>query len=188
MKQTPLPENIIQSMIDIKVWMPECPVELGALKLLELRHYDFNGAIQTGEMIVHNKIADRVLSIFQELLDRKFPIEKIKPIDHYGGNDELSMADNNSSCFNFRKIAGTDRLSNHSYGLAIDINPVQNPYIRIGQGSVIIEPASGANFLNRHNERPGMLEPVASIFEKYGFIWGGRWDSPIDYHHFEFKE
>ncbi len=188
MKHIAIPKNTIQSMIDTKAWTSECPVKLESLKLLELKHYDFNGIIQNGEMVVHSKIADHVLAIFQELLDIKFPIEKIKLIDHYNGNDELSMADNNSSCFNFRKIAGTDRLSNHSYGLAIDINPVQNPYVRIGQEQVTISPKSGTCFLNRHNQRPGMLEPVVFIFEKHGFIWGGLWDSPIDYHHFEFKQ
>lgn len=187
MKYSLLPESIIQSMIDTKVWTTECPVPLEDLNLLQLKHYDFNGMIQNGEMVTHNQITGRVLEIFQELLDIKFSIDKIKLIDHYSGNDELSMKDNNSSCFNFRKIANTDLLSSHSYGLAIDINPVQNPYIRIGDESLTVYPTDGIKFLNRHNQRPGMLESVTSIFEKHGFIWGGRWNSPIDYHHFEFK-
>lgn len=187
MKQIDLPDDLITAMIQTKVWSPECPIPLESLKLLELKHYDFNGEMKNGQMVVNAKIADIVLEIFQELLNLKFPIEKIKTIDHYQGKDELSMEDNNSSCFNFRKIAGSDRLSNHSYGLAIDINPVQNPYIRLNEESAIIEPIGGLGFLNRHNLRPGMLEPVVPVFTKYGFIWGGKWDNPIDYHHFEFS-
>ena len=185
MNYTSLSSDIIQSMQQTKVWTPECPVALKDLKLLQLKHYDFNNVIKDGHMVVNAKIADLVSSIFQELLDLKFPIEKIKPIDLYQGIDELSMMDNNSSCFNFRKIAGTDRLSSHSYGLAIDINPVQNPYIRIKEGATIIEPTAGLEFLNRHNLRSGMVESIVPIFTKHGFIWGGKWDNPIDYHHFE---
>lgn len=187
MKYIDLPDPIIISMKQSKVWTPECPVALEDLKLLQLKYYDFNNEIKNGQMVVNAKIANLVLSIFQELFDLNFPIERIKPIDAYQGSDELSMADNNSSCFNFRKIAGTDRLSNHSYGLAIDINPVQNPYIRINKESAIIEPTAGLEFLNRHNLRPGMLETVVPIFIKHGFIWGGKWDNPIDYHHFEYR-
>jgi hypothetical protein len=187
MKQIDIPENIITSMIQTKVWTPECPIALEDLKLLQLKHYDFNNEIKNGQMVVNAKIAEIVLSIFQELLEIKFPIERINPIDHYQGSDELSMHDNNSSCFNFRKIAGTERLSSHSYGLAIDINPKQNPYIRIKDESTIIEPITGLEFLNRHNLRPGMLETVVPIFTTHGFIWGGKWDNPIDYHHFEYK-
>ena len=92
------------------------------------------------------------------------------------------MAANNSSCFNFRKIDGSELLSMHSYGLAIDINPVQNPFIQKDK----ISPLDGKSFLNRRDEVAGLVEPIIDIFYKYGFtVWGGRWTTPIDYHHFQ---
>ena len=109
-------------------------------------------------------------------------------MNDFNGSDELSMAANNSSCFNFRPIAGTKTLSMHSYGLAIDINPVQNPFIVIKDRfqKVIVHPKQATEFLNRHNQRSGMVEPIVGILKKYGFSqWGGVWNNPIDYHHFQ---
>lgn len=92
------------------------------------------------------------------------------------------MSANNSSCFNFRKIAGTDKLSLHAYGLAIDINPMQNPFIQNSK----ISPANGKDFIDRSKIKAGMVEPVVEVFYKYGFTeWGGNWQEPIDYHHFQ---
>ena len=93
------------------------------------------------------------------------------------------MQANNSSCFNFRKIDGSDLLSMHSYGLAIDINPVQNPFIQNGT----ILPLAGKEYLERELIRKGMVEPIINIFNKYGFtVWGGDWTTPRDYHHFQY--
>ena len=213
-----IPKDTASSMRAKNIWNEACPVTLEKLRLLKLTHYDFAGNLCAGEMIVHEKIAEITISIFKELLTLKFPIEKIRLIDHYDGNDELSMADNNSSCFNYRMIAGSEIVSMHACGLAIDINPVQNPYIIIPEirhpeehevrrgdllqlheiaaspaaprndapcAQVKIYPSAGKTYLNRANQRPGMLEPVVSIFTQHGLIWGGSWNSPIDYHHFQ---
>lgn len=183
-----LPSKIIENMKQKNIWVAECPVKLEQLKLLELVHFNFNEEIKTGQMVVFGGMAEKTINVFKELFDLKFPINQIKLIDEYDGNDELSMTDNNSSCFNYRKITGSDIISIHSYGLAIDINPVQNPYLVIDKKNCSIEvfPKEGINFLNRHNQRPGMVEPIINIFKKYGFdVWGGYWNDPIDYHHFQ---
>jgi hypothetical protein len=184
----PIPEIIQTSMKSKNIWAPNCPASFSQLRLLTLSHYDFDGNLQEGEMITHEKIAANVIIIFQELLKIKFPIAKIQLIDNYNGNDELSMADNNSSCFNNRLIPNSDLISMHSYGLAIDINPVQNPYIVDEQieSELKIWPDSGKSYLNRTNQRPGMVEPIVPIFTKNGLnIWGGNWNYPVDYHHFQ---
>jgi hypothetical protein len=180
--------NIIAEQMKAKgVWKTDCPVNLERLKLLEISHVDFEGNIRSGEIIVLDKLAESVIRIFKELMVIKFPIHSVYLIDKYEGDDDRSMAANNSSSFNFRKIANSTQLSMHAYGLAIDINPVQNPYIVIqDDGHVEVYPKAGVEFLNRTNLRPGMVEPIVPIFKKYGFSeWGGNWNKPIDYHHFQ---
>lgn len=176
-----IPDDIALRMKKISIWTQECPVRIEQLRLLEISHYNFLGNIVVGQLVVLDKIAENVLKIFEQLLIVKFPIQNIKPIDAYNGNDELSMESNNSSCFNFRPIAGSDRLSIHSYGLAIDINPVQNPFIEINDKTNIVKifPKEGGKYLNRGNIRAGMVEPIVGIFKKHGFEWGGNWNSPI---------
>ncbi|MDA9163677.1 M15 family metallopeptidase [Rickettsiaceae bacterium] len=185
---SPIPEKIAKDMQEKAIWAPDCPVSLEQLCLLDVSHYNFDGKILEGQIIVLDKIAKKVLSIFEELLILKFPIQSLKLMNEFNGNDEMAMDANNSSGFNFRAIAGTDKLSMHSYGLAIDINPLQNPYIIIDENTNKIEvfPEKGAKFLNRGNLRKGMVEPIVAIFKKHGInIWGGNWNSPIDYHHFQ---
>ncbi|MES2214918.1 MAG: M15 family metallopeptidase [Pseudomonadota bacterium] len=176
-----IPSDIQQTMISSGVWKPECPIPIERLRLLEVDHYAFEGNLQHGQMVVLDQIAERSLEIFSILLETKFPLHKIQLMDIYNGDDDASMEDNNSSCFNFRKISGTDELSIHSYGLAIDINPLQNPFL-VGEK---IYPSKGSEFLDRSNIRPGMIEPVVHLFKERGFEWGGDWTSPIDYHHFQ---
>lgn len=182
-----LSDKIIDQMLSTKVWLPECPVAIDQLRLVDLEHYNFQDQHQYGQIIVNEKIAAPTLKIFKELFNLKFPIHSVIPIHEYGGDDNLSMANNNSSGFNFRKIAGTNVFSMHSYGLAIDINPVQNPYIIINDDKTVeVQPKSGVDYLNRRNIRPGMVEPIIDIFKNNGIIeWGGNWNTPIDYHHFQ---
>lgn len=182
-----IPSTIAKQMKAKGVWKPACPLSIERLRLVEVSHLDFEGTIQYGEIIVLDKLAQSVLRIFEELMVIKFPIHSVYLIDKYEGDDEQSMAANNSSSFNFRMIPGSTKVSMHAYGLAIDINPVQNPYIEIkDDGSVQVHPQSGVDFLNRSNMRPGMVEPIVPIFKKYGFSeWGGNWNKPIDYHHFQ---
>ncbi len=182
-----IPSAIVKQMQHKGVWKPDCPISIERLKLIEISHISFEGNIQSGEIIVLDKLAQSVLRIFEELMIIKFPIHSAYLIDKYEGDDEKSMAANNSSSFNFRMIAGSTKFSMHAYGLAIDINPVQNPYIEIKDDAYVqVHPKSGVDFLNRSNIRPGMVESIVPIFKKYGFSeWGGNWNKPIDYHHFQ---
>ncbi len=177
-----IPLDIENRMIEKKVWSSECVIPIQRLKLLNVSHYNFEYEVTAGQIIVLDSMVNSVISIFKELFNLKFPIHSIRLIDEFDGDDELSMDANNSSCFNFRKIEGSELLSIHSYGLAIDVNPLQNPFIQEGK----IFPSSGKEFLDRSNKRPGMVEPIVEIFYDFGFtVWGGNWQEPVDYHHFQ---
>lgn len=167
-------------------------ISLDSLRYLNMRYVDFDGNVQDGEMIVNKKIARRTLKVFYRLYKMKYPIEKMKLIDEYGADDEKSMADNNTSAFNYRKVANSTKLSNHSLGLAIDINPRINPYIT----SYGIAPANSNVYRIREvskckgKYRDYMIhkgDKVYKIFKKYGFTWGGDWKHSKDYQHFEAK-
>ena len=168
-----------------KLYLDEKTVSHDELRHLSVRYLGFDGAAHQGQLIVHEDVATEALEIFQELYELGFPIEKINLVSDYGYSDDLSMADNNSSGFNFRYIEGTGELSWHAFGRAIDINPLQNPYI-LKTGQVL--PAGGAVYTDRSLQAQGMIEedsPVVKIFKDRGWDWGGDWDHPKDYHHFE---
>lgn len=154
------------------------------LKFINVTYYDFDGQRQYGELIAHEKIAKDLLEIFEILYDAKYPIYSIDLIDTYNGDDEASMAANNSHAFNFRTIAGSNYLSNHAYGLAIDINPLNNPYIK----NNFITPEGSDTFLDRSNYQQGMILKDDICYEAFvsrGWQWGGDWVSLKDYQHFE---
>ncbi len=185
-------DKLKQQMITKGTYKPSCPINLDRLKLINFSHYDFAGKIHNnGEIVVMDAAAEYVVNIFRELYCKKFPINKAKRIEYYNGNDELSLAANNTSCYNCRRITGNaNLLSIHAYGLAIDINPVQNPYIELNskskQGEIKILPHKGKEYLNRTNLRPGMVEEIVDILKKNGFyIWGGTWNEPVDWQHFQ---
>jgi len=179
----PLPEYVLD-IIRGRSFRDYAPFDYSFLSYLTITHIDFSGQRRIGHMIVAAELADEVLDIFREIYEYGFPIYRIRLIDFYGTQDYLSMADNNSVAFNFRNIAGTNRLSRHALGRAIDINPIQNPYIRGGT----VWPAAGQNYLDRFYVRPGMIvrgDVVYMAFTSRGWIWGGNWTLPRDYHHFE---
>lgn len=162
------------------------------LRYVKVRYYDFNNTPCTGELIVNKKIVKKVVKIFYELFKMKYPIQSIKLIDDYGADDLKSMAANNTSAFNYRTVAGTSRLSNHSYGLAIDINPRINPYIN---SKGVLTPKNGAVYKNRSIKKctgkyaKYMIQKnskITKLFKKYGFSWGGDWKYSKDYQHFEY--
>lgn len=133
-------------------------------------------------------VAPEVRTIFGLLLARRFPLAGARLMNNYHGDDDASMADNNTSAFNHRPITGGGVPSLHAYGLAIDINPLQNPYLhRAGNGVVDVSPATGRPYIARLPLRPGMVDDqVVKIFAAHGFpIWGGDWHQPIDYQHFQ---
>ena len=149
------------------------------LTLVNVKYYGFDSLIHRGQIIVNKSVEGDVIEIFEELLKEKFPIEKVIPIKHYNWNDDLSMQDNNTSSFNYRTIANSNRMSAHSLGLAIDINPRINPYIK-GEK---ISPSNGS--YNR--SKLGTITDTTTcfkIFKKYGWKWGGNWRYSKDYQHF----
>lgn len=185
-----------EAMQQSGVYQNEAPVPLERLRQVRVRYLDFEGQEQQGQVIVLDACSEATLKIFHRLYQREFPIHSLRPIQAFEGNDSLSMAANNSSAFNFRPIAGSAKLSLHAYGTAIDINPVHNPMLDIACGGhsscVAVRPAAGAAFANRRQDRlnkaprEGMAEEVLDIFAQEGFYaWGGYWDCPIDYQHFE---
>lgn len=172
--------------IDGASWKDGCPVPAGDLRLLRLTYAGFDGFSHTGELICHYKVSDELLEIFRELYEIGFPIERVRLIDAYGADDALSMEDNNTSAFNYRTVSGTSRLSMHAYGLAVDINPVQNPYVE-GGGSYV-SPQGGRDYLDRGDVRPGMIvrgDAAHGAFASRGWAWGGDWKYQIDYQHFQ---
>jgi len=164
-------------------------VSLDDLRYLKVLHYGFDGEIHEGELIVNHRIADDVLSIFKELFDIKYPIEKIRLIDEYDANDEASMEDNNSSAFCYRVIAESTTLSNHALGLAIDINTLYNPYVYTRKdGTLFLQPENAGDYVDRDVDNPYYIkkgDACYNIFIKYGFTWGGDWNTKKDYQHFE---
>ncbi|MDP8970451.1 MAG: M15 family metallopeptidase, partial [Actinomycetota bacterium] len=143
----------------------------------------FDGALRDGQLVVARAIADEVLSVFARLFDAGFPLERVALVDDYGADDDASMAANNTSGFNCRTVAGTARWSEHAYGTAIDVNPVQNPYVRGDE----VAPPAGAAYLDRSDVRPGMAVrpgPLVDAFAEIGWSWGGDWQASRDYQHF----
>lgn len=175
-------------MIERGVWSSDCPVNPGLLKLVEVQYVDFEGERKSGTLMVHQELARCTANIFRELEIRAFPIHSMLTMDHFDGDDQRSMAANNTSAFNGRCIDGTDRWSSHAYGAAIDINPVQNPYLAIDPdtATIKVQPESGTGYVNRNTSYAGMVEEIVSLMAAFGFTeWGGRWPDRPDYHHFQ---
>ncbi len=184
----PLNDSQIKSLIDRNIWNDECPVHYSELTVQKVPYINFEGFSQIGELLVATKVVENVAMIFEELYHQRFPIHQIQLIDHFDGDDIASMEANNSSAYNGRKVMNTERWSSHAYGVAIDINPHQNPYMVLDQESSTIKvyPQKGLNFVNRGVKKPGMVEEIVPIFAQYGFTeWGGNWELKPDYHHFQ---
>jgi hypothetical protein len=161
-----------------------CPVSPSQLRLIRLRYVGFDGKAHLGSIVVNAKVTTDVLAVFGFLYRQRFPIRQMKPIDAYHGNDNASMAADNTSGFNCRYAVttGPKAWSVHAYGEAIDVNPVENPYLEAGK----VLPPAGAAYTNRSHARPGMATPTGVLvyaFEAAGWKWGGVWASP-DYQHF----
>lgn len=166
-------------------WRPGCPVGPSELRLLRLAHWDFAGGRRIGELVVHRDAAADVVGVFRRLYRARFPIRRMVRVDAYRGSDDASMAADNTSGFNcrFAQAAGPKRWSEHAYGRAIDVNPVENPYV---EGSRVSPPA-GRAFANRSRSRPGMAVAggvLVQAFAAEGWSWGGRWIGTPDYQHF----
>lgn len=160
------------------------------LDTLTVKHIDGNGVTHEGTIICNKTIANDLRDIFAELYSAKYPIERIRPISEYGNDDERSMQANNTSCYCYRQISGSKRLSKHAQGIAIDINPLYNPCVtRKKDGTLIVEPSTGKPYINRNAKFPYKIKRgdlCYRLFIQHGFRWGGDWKSKKDYQHFEF--
>jgi hypothetical protein len=166
-------------------WREGCPVGPDQLRLISMTVHGLDGRVYRGELIVAAAVAQDVVDTFAELYANRYPIERMVTVEQYGADDDLSMAANNTSAFNCRPITGGTAWSNHSYGRAIDVNPVLNPYIS-KKGTVL--PPNGAPYVDRTRTDPGMIhddDPTVRAFQARGWQWGGYWKSPVDYQHFE---
>lgn len=163
-------------------------ISYNELAYVHVLHYNFDDEICEGEIICNKKIADDLIVIFNELYNQKYQIEKIRLVDEYNADDMESMADNNSSAFNYRVISGTNRLSNHSFGLAIDINPLYNPYVFSRNGKKQVQPYNSNEYVDRDvafEHKITHEDLCYRLFTERGFTWGGDWTNSKDYQHFE---
>lgn len=186
-KVSSLPEQVM-------AWMNACSYKgkTGAcwddLSYLIVLHCDLDGNAIVGEMVCNTSIASDLLEIFKTLYQSGYPIEKMRLIDLYGGDDEASMRDNNTSCFNQRDITAGGKVSKHSFGMAVDINPKYNPYYKVRNGMTRIQPKGSEYYINRSEIFPYKIEKgdlCYRLFRQHGFRWGGDWLSGKDYQHFE---
>jgi hypothetical protein len=165
-------------------WHAGCPVGLDDLRVLRLDRWGFDGKPHRGTLVVHRRYARDVIQVFKTLYEKRFPIRRMRLVDAYGADDDRSMAANNTSAFNCRAVTGGSAWSQHSYGWAIDINPIQNPYVT-GGGAVL--PPAGAAYVDRSKDAKGIIRAggvVVKAFAEIGWGWGGYWSSIKDYQHF----
>jgi D-alanyl-D-alanine carboxypeptidase len=164
-------------------WHRGCPVPLTNLRSVRLTYVGFDRETHRGELIVHRRWAEEIVSVFRRIYRARFPIRRIRPVDRYGGDDRRSMRHDNTSGFNCRYVSGTTTWSQHAYGRAIDINPVENPFVSGRR----VSPRRGEPFADRSPLRRGMIaerDVVWRAFRRIGWGWGGSWSSPTDYQHF----
>ena len=181
-----IPEAVKLRMTGRSYSEEDAGISLSDLRYLKLLYYDFGGRVRRGEMVCNKAIADDLLYIFKELYKAKYPIASIRLIDDFDGDDQRSMEANNTSCFNYRtKTSGTS-LSAHARGMAVDVNPLQNPYVK----GEIIEPEAAREYADRTVDFPHKItddDLCCKLFRSRGFQWGGAWNSVKDYQHFEKK-
>jgi len=166
-------------------WRPGCPVGLDDLRLLEVTYWGFDEAAHQGRLVVRSGLAQGVLRVMETLYRNRFPIRSMRLIDAYGASDRKSMAADNTSAFNCRFVSGRPGVwSQHAYGRAIDLNPVENPYVT---SSGYVSPPAGRRYAKRSRQAPGMVhagDATKRAFAKAGWEWGGNWPWPKDYQHF----
>lgn len=181
----------LMERIEGKSFKEDCILSADDLRYVHILHVDGEGQEHEGEIICNKYIANDVLEIFEELYNEKYPIEKVRLVDEYDADDERSMADNNSSSFNYRLISYSDTISKHGLGMAVDINPRYNPYVKYVDGELSVEPANGTEYADRDKDFPykiGEDDLAYKLFTERGFEWGGDWEDEKDYQHFEMPD
>ncbi len=188
-------EGAVYGRINGKSYRDNPDVALSDLRYLKVLHYNFNHELQVGEIIVNKGLADEALEIFREFYDAEYEIQSMHLVDNYWtgdgeSSDSASIDKNNTSCFNYRPVTGGGKLSNHAYGFAIDINPQQNPYVSYRDGKARWSHENANDYIDRSTGLPHVIthEDLAfKVFSAHGFSWGGDWNNPKDYQHFEKK-
>lgn len=184
-----IPDSI-WTLMQGKTYRPNPHIGRSDLRYLKVLHWDYDGKPHEGALVCNKLIAEKLLAIFRELYANRYPIQRIRLADEYDANDERQMRDNNTSCFCYRSIPGSQKLSYHARGLAIDINALYNPYVRYRKdGSMIVQPSTGKQYADR--KRQYRYKIVAGdlchrLFLQHGFTWGGSWRTMKDYQHFEY--
>ena len=183
-----IPDTIFEFMQGLS-YKEDCTIPRSDLRYLIIMYRDFEGQAVVGELVVNKEISADILEIMRELYEISYPIEQVRLVDYYEGDDELSMAANNSSAFNWRPLTGsTTKISRHAMGMAIDINPLYNPYYKFYHGLETIKPEEGEPYVDRMSGYPYQIEEgdvCYRLFMERGFKWGGEWSSLRDYQHFE---
>ena len=181
-------DSVTFSRMRGKSYKAECTIPLSELRYLKALHITLDGEIRLGEMVVNVAIANDILTILRALYKDGYPIEKMVLVDEYNADDEVSMRDNNSSAFNYRHTPNGTRLSAHSRGMAVDINPLYNPYVKRYTDRTYVAPATATEYVVRNGPFPYKIERddlCCRLFFKHGFEWGGDYKSIKDYQHFE---
>ena len=182
----PVPDSIWQHMQG-RSYKKGCPIPRNELRYLQLSYIDRQGQTQHGELVCNQRIAHDLVDIFRLLYLAHYPIERMQLIDDFEADDQCSMAANNTSCFNYRTISGTQTVSKHGKGMAIDINPFYNPCVKGSR----VEPKEGRKWAFRREQRHDIPMKIDRrdlcyrLFVKHGFRWGGNWRTLKDYQHFE---
>jgi hypothetical protein len=164
-------------------WHAGCPTPLRDLRIVRVTYRGFDARPHHGRLAVHRRWADEILVVFRRLYRAGFPIRRVRLVDRFGADDRESMRHDNTSAFNCRYVAGTTTWSQHAYGRAVDINPVENPYV----DGTHVSPRRGRRYLDRTDVRRGMIvrgDVVVRAFRRIGWGWGGRWTPAKDYQHF----
>jgi len=187
---SPLSRSIKDRMLKGESWRRGCPVPMRDLRYIQVTYRDFNGKEKNGELVMHKEVAGDIVSIFRELYDIHYPVRKMRLVSDFGGNDWQSIEAGNTSAFNCRPATGSKKWSKHAYGRAIDLNPIENPYI--SKSGHIAHKASKKYRKRAHRKLsdPGdralllKRDKATLIFKKYGWKWGGDWPGTKDYQHF----
>ncbi len=178
----------VQRRMQGKSYKQGCRVPWSDLRYLRVLHKDFQGQTRLGELVCNKAIAHDLLDIFRQLYHHDYPIERMQLVDDFDADDEQSMRNNNTSSFNYRTVSGSTRLSKHSRGLAIDINPLYNPCVKQRQGRTIVQPTTATAHADRTKKNIHYIHRnslIVKLFKQHGFRWGGDWRSTKDWQHFE---
>lgn len=180
---SPIGPELREAMTGVS-WRPGCPVGLRDLRLVRVTHHTFDGSVRTGRIVVHEDVARAVVRVFRSLYRAGYPVRRMQPIDRYGASDFESIEADNTSAFNCRYVDGTTRWSEHAYGRAIDLNPIENPYVSSGGG---VSHDASRRYVDRSRRLKGMIhagDAVVDAFAAAGWAWGGYWSGARDYQHF----